>query len=41
VTVRNQFGVAGLRVRRPSMLCLPSFKKLVTAAGAEIAAGSP
>jgi hypothetical protein len=32
VTVRNQFGVAGLRVRRPQMLCLPSFKKLVTAA---------
>ena len=37
VTVRNQFGVAGLRVRKPSMLCLPSFKKLVNAAGVEIA----
>ncbi len=37
VTVRNQFGVAGLRVRKPSMLCLPSFKKLVNVAGVEIA----
>ncbi len=36
VTVRNQFGVAAIRVRRPHMLCLPSLKKLVTAAGAEI-----
>jgi hypothetical protein len=41
VTVRNQFGVAALRVRRPSMLCLPSFKKLVTAAGTEITAANP
>ena len=36
VTVRNQFGVAALRVRTPQMLCLPSLKKLVNAAGAEI-----
>lgn len=36
VTVRNQFGVAALRVRRPQMLCLPSLRKLVTATGAEI-----
>jgi len=41
VTVRNQFGVAGLRARRPAMLCLPSFKKLVTAAGTEITAANP
>ena len=41
VTVRNQFGVAGLRVRRPQMLCLPSLKKLVTAAGAEITTANP
>jgi hypothetical protein len=41
VTVRNQFGVAGMRVRKPSMLCLPSLKKLVTAAGLEITALNP
>ena len=41
VTVRNQFGVAAQRVRRPQMLCLPSLKKLVTAAGAEIETANP
>jgi hypothetical protein len=41
VTVRNQFGVAGLRVRKPQMLCLPSLKKLVTAAGTEITTANP
>ena len=41
LTVRNQFGVAAMRVRRPSMLCLPSLKKLVTAAGAEITTANP
>ena len=41
VTVRNQFGVAALRVRTPQMLCLPSLKKLVTAAGAEIDTANP
>jgi len=28
VRVRNQFGLASLRVRRPQTLCLPSFKQL-------------
>lgn len=41
VTVRNQLGVAALRVRRPQMLCLPSLKKLVNVAGAEIGEVSP
>ena len=41
VTVRNQFGVAGLRVRKPSLLCLPSFKRLVNVAGVEIATANP
>ena len=41
VTVRNQFGVAVLRVRTPQMLCLPSLKKLVNATGAEITTANP
>jgi|GEM_PF-1382350 len=41
LTVRNQFGVAAMRARKPSMLCLPSFKKLVTAAGTEIVTANP
>jgi hypothetical protein len=41
VTVRNQFGVAGMRVRKPAMLCLPSLKKLVNAAGLEITTANP
>ena len=41
VTVRNQFGVAAMRVRRPQMLCLPSLKKLVTAAGRRDHDGEP
>jgi hypothetical protein len=41
VTVRNQFGIAGLRVRKPQLLCLPSLKKLVNAAGVEIALANP
>jgi hypothetical protein len=36
VTVRNQFGVGALRVRRPQMLCLPSFKRLVAADGSAL-----
>ncbi|MDX6536370.1 MAG: hypothetical protein QOD37_711, partial [Gaiellales bacterium] len=28
VRVRNQFGLAGLRIRRPETLCLPSFKEV-------------
>jgi hypothetical protein len=41
VTVRNQFGVAGMRVRKPAMLCLPSLKKLVNAAGLELTTANP
>ena len=33
VTVRNQFGVAGMRVRTWQLLCLPSLKQIVTPAG--------
>ena len=36
VTVRNQFGVAGMRVLKPRMLCLPSFKTPVSPAGTAI-----
>ena len=34
VRVRNQFGRAALRIRRPETLCLPSFKQVVQTRGA-------
>jgi hypothetical protein len=37
VRVRNQFGRAALRVRRPVTLCEPSFKRLVAADGSALA----
>ena len=40
VRVRNQFGRAALRIRRPETLCLPSFKEVIqTAAAAAAPAG--
>lgn len=37
VRVRNQFGRAALRVRRPETLCLPSFKQVLQTAAASAA----